>query len=275
MSAVAEIEAAVPAKVENAKPKWNMKIWGPLIALSMIGGIVGGVVGGLSGSAVKGTWKTNFGSYVTITDNAWYSASSWGKSVSDVKKISGGYVITQNSATDAYNPSKFVKNEYHSIEGGYAYCSTKYDAATQSEAESFDSSAVYIKTDEAKGCNGFPFTKLTKYENPLIGSWTDNYNQKIVISASEWKVGDSSPHKIEAYGDSWILMQNPADAAYNPSKWSLVQWHKKGNDWAWCTSVYDGASAKATLTKNTATIYDSSNAATGCNGFPHSISTKA
>ena len=40
MSAAAEIEAAVPAKVENAKPKWNMKIWGPLIALSMIGGIV-------------------------------------------------------------------------------------------------------------------------------------------------------------------------------------------------------------------------------------------
>lgn len=40
MSAAAEIEAAVPAKVANEKPKWNMKIWGPLIALSMIGGIV-------------------------------------------------------------------------------------------------------------------------------------------------------------------------------------------------------------------------------------------
>ena len=69
-------------------------------------------------------------------------------------------------------------------------------------------------------------------------------------------------------------MQNPADAEYNPSKWSLIQWHKSGNGYGYCTSVYDGASATAAFTKDTKTIYDGANAATGCNGFPHTILTK-
>ena len=238
-------------------------------------GAVVGVVFGAPGRVVKGTWKTNFGSYITITDGQWYTVSSWGKSANEVKKFTGGYVITQNAATDQYNPSKFVKNEYHTTDKGWAYCSSVYDAATLAAAESKDTSAIYIKSDSAKGCNGFGFTEMTAYANPLIGNWKTNYDQKITISATEWKVDDKTPSKIEAFGDNFLLYQNPADDQYNPSKWSLINWHKAGNDWAYCTTVFDGATSVAALTKDVSAIYDKTNAATGCNGFPFTISSPA
>ena len=42
-----------------------------------------------------------------------------------------------------------------------------------------------------------------------------------------------------------------------------------------CQTVYDGATEMGALTTATSAIYDATNAATGCNGFPHSIATKA
>ena len=242
--------------------------------LLLQGGVLGGIYG-RQNNVVKGTWKTNFGSYVTITDSTWYTVSSWGKSANDVKKITGGYVITQNAATDAYNPSKFVKNEYHTIATGWAYCSSVYDAATLAAAEAKDTSAIYKKDDKAKGCNGFGFTEMTAYANPLIGNWKTNFNEKIAISATEWKNGDKTASKIEAFGDGWILKQNPADDKWNPSKWQLINWHKVGNDYAYCTSVMSGATAAAALTTDVSSIYDKANSASGCNGFPHSIMSAA
>jgi len=258
--------------------KCNKMLWGALAAILIIGGALGAVVGvvlGAPGRVVKGTWKTNFGSYVTITDDKWYTVASWANSATDVKKFTGGYVITQNPPTDQYNPSKYVKNEYHTTANGWAYCSSVFDAATAEAAESKDTSAIYDKTNSAKGCNGFGFTEMTAYANPLIGNWKTNYDQKITISATEWKVGDKTPAKIEAYGDGFILYQNPADDQYNPNKWSLINWHKVGNDWAYCTSVFNGATAVAALTKDVSAIYDKTNAATGCNGFPFTISSPA
>ena len=162
--------------------------------------MIGGTIGNPS-NFVKGTYKSNFGSYITITDSSWYSGSSWGKSVSSVKKITGGYIITQNSATDAYNPSKFVKNEYHAATAPakMSYCSSKYDATTQAEAESFDTKDIYDKTNTATGCNGFSFTDLTPYTNPLIGSFKDNYGSTLVVSATEWKANDKTAHTVRRW----------------------------------------------------------------------------
>jgi len=275
MSSTAAMETTT-SKPEAKKP-CNKKLWGLLGFIACVGGTVGGVVGGLSAqkNVVKGTWKTNFGSHVTITDTTWYTVSSWGKSANDVKKITGGYVITQNAATDAFNPSKFVKNEYHTIATGWAYCSSVFDAATLAAAEAKDTTAIYKKDDKAKGCNGFGFTEMTAYANPLIGNWKTNFGEKIAISATEWKNGDNTASKIEAVGDGWILKQNPADDKWNPSKWQLINWHKVGNDYAYCTSVMSGATAAAALTTDVSTIYDKANAASGCNGFSHSIMSAA
>jgi hypothetical protein len=158
--------STMESTTKPAKKGWNMKIWGPLIVISIVGGTVGGVMGGIFGNPARpvlGIWKTNFGTYVSITGTKMCSVSGWGKGCNDVKKFAGGYFITQNSATDAYNPSKFVKNEYHTIPTGWAYCMSKYDAATLAEAEGFDTTTIYKKDDQKAGCNGFGHTQMTKH----------------------------------------------------------------------------------------------------------------
>ena len=79
------------------------------------------------------------------------------------------------------------------------------------------------------------------------------------------------------YGPNWALMQNAADAAYNPSLWSLMQWHTvgAGGGFGFCQSIYDGASANATLLADTSSIYNASHASGGCNGFGHTVATPA
>ena len=83
----------------------------------------------------------------------------------------------------------------------------------------------------------------------------------------------SSTYTIEAYTSNWILMQNPVDAAYNPSLWTKVEFHTVGSGFGYCMSVYNGASAPAALATDTSAIYNSSDASSGCNGFSHSVAS--
>merc|ERR1719240_26746 len=184
----------------------------------------------------------------------------------------------QNPSTDTYNPDKWSKVEYHALEdGGWGYCITVYNADSADAALSADTKEIYDATDADKGCNGFGHTTVTAYALPIEGEWTTDYDEQLSISSTAWtsksEHGDSS-YKIEAYGASFVLMQNPEDAAYNPGKWSKVEFHTVGNGFGYCFSVYDGGSATAALTKDSSKIYDASNGASGCNGFAHTIASK-
>jgi hypothetical protein len=92
-------------------------------------------------------------------------------------------------------------------------------------------------------------------------------------------------YKIEAWGAitspsaeylpaGWILMQNPADDKYNPSKWTKVHWHTVGSGIGYCMAIYDGETRASTLKKDLTGIYDHTDAAKGCSGFGHSIATR-
>jgi hypothetical protein len=274
-------------KVDSSKPapqsKLKKVLIGLLIFVACAGGAIGGVLGGIAGSGgmVKGTWKTNYGQYMTVTDGYWYTVSSWGKSATKISKLTGSYAITQNSADDAYNPSKWVKTEYHATADGWAFCSSVYDAETAAAAEGKDTATIYKSADAAAGCNGFPHSLVTPYAMPIAGNWKTNWDETLSISATECKGKGSGAdakefaYRIEAYGESFILMQNPADSEYNPSKWTLVEFKKSGSEFSYCMSVYDGANAVAALTKDTSSIYDAANSASGCNGFGHTVAKAA
>merc|ERR1712196_764934 len=94
----------------------------------------------------------------------------------------------------------------------------------------------------------------------------------IAITATTWTSG-SSVYNIELYTDAIIVMQNPADATYNPSKWTKVEWHASGSGFGYCQSVYDGETAAAALAADTSSIYDATDASAGCNGFSHSVAS--
>jgi len=261
-----------------AKPTKKVLIGLGIFCATCTGGIVGGLTGGLAPKKAQGTWFSNWGSAITVTPDYWYSSSSWGASVYKITTLTNDYVVMQNPADDAYNPSKWSRVQYHGTDDGWAYCTSVYDAETADDALKKDTTAVYDSSNADKGCNGFPHTLVTKLDLAIEGSWTTNWNEALTVSSTEWHIKSDtyeSKYKVEAWGKDFILMQNPKDDSYNPSKWSKVQFHKKGDGFGYCISVYDASTAAAALKKDTSSLYDAKDDAKGCNGFGHSVVTKA
>ena len=247
-----------------------------------------------------GRWVTNFGSDITITGDKWITVATYGVSVNSVSEMSDKYVIAQNATDDAYNPSKWRKEEYQWTDESkdeWSYCSSVYDAADEATAKGKDTtldndsngSADYDSTNQASGCNGFIHTAVTPLSAmPVAGTWTDNYGSTLTITEDKWiqgarrapwwisrsASGTASEYAITMYGAKFMVAQNGAANAYNPSKWTKMQFHMIGtNKFGYCQTVYDGATEMGALTTGTSAIYDASDAASGCNGFPHSIAT--
>jgi hypothetical protein len=283
---VASPPPSPPAKAVPKKTGCNVKLWVGLTVFVVVAAGLGLGLGlGLSaspGGMIRGHWKTNFGSYLTITDTHWLGVSSYGASTYTINHFTNSYVVMQNSAADSYNPSKFTKSEYHSTATGWAFCQSVYDGADAASTAAHDTSAIYDAADATKGCNNFPHTLVEPYVLPIVGSWKDNYGAEITITEDEYKtkstyngVTSESVYKILAFGANFLLMQNPADASYNPSKWTKQEFHMVGNDFGYCQSVYDGADAVTALEKDTTAVYLSANATHGCDGFPHSVASPA
>jgi len=118
------------------------------------------------------------------------------------------------------------------------------------------------------------------FDPRIQGQWVTNYGTSITMtpthmySVSSYGTSVSTINRM-VYGTdaSAIIMQNPADATFNPSLWTKLEYHMLNPGWGYCSSVYDGASAQATLDTDTTSVYDHTNANTGCNGFPHTTVT--
>lgn len=107
--------------------------------------------------AVAGTWRSNFDSVEVIDDERWGFAS-----IVEYDNAART-AITQNPADDMYNPSKFNKYVWTpiGIDGSFYYCTVDYGLLTA------DAARTTVKTADAndlngKGCQGFPWTKLTR-----------------------------------------------------------------------------------------------------------------
>ena len=188
-------------------------------------------------------------------------------------------IIMQNPADDAYNPSLWTKVEFHATSGGsYGYCMSVYTAPNESAAVAFYTSSIYNASDATTGCNGFSHSVIAPYSNPIAGSWLGNYGSQLTVTDSTWTSVASwgtSVYTILLYTSSMIIMQNPADDAYNPSLWTKVEYHgSSAAGFSYCMSVYNAPTYQAAISTATlGTVYNSSNAASGCNGFSHSIMT--
>jgi hypothetical protein len=272
---------AVPAKKSTCSA--TKVALGAVAGLAVSAGVALGVVFGLGlhlqedANPLAGHWLTNWNTHISVKGGAWYAVSSWGTSVYTIESHTDAYVIMQNPADDAYNPSLWSKVEYHWLDesaGTWAYCTSVFNGATAEEALATDTVGVYDATDQAAGCNGYPHTTVAPFALPIAGAWTTNWDESLQITEETYTNGDAA-YPVEAFGASYLLMQNPDDDAYNPSKWTKMEFHPLSADsYGFCLSVYDGADATAALTAATASIYNASDAGTGCNGFPHSIMTR-
>merc|ERR1711934_870654 len=152
-----------------------------------------------------------------------------------------------------------------------------YNGASAAAALVTDTSTIYNSSDASGGCNGFGHSVASPYSMPIAGTYLDNWGANVGITSSQWtsvsSSGSSSTYAIEMYTNNLIVMQNPATASYNPSLWTKVQFHTVGSGFGYCSSVYNGASAADALMADTSTIYNSSDASGGCNGFGHSVAS--
>ena len=184
-------------------------------------------------------------------------------------------------AEDTYNPSKYLKTEFHSLPGcGWGYCVSIFGLDNASQALLADTSELYDAANATHGCGGrFSHSLLTAYELPIRGTWATNFGATLTISNGAWEsvhaTWGTTIYRIEAYGDGWVLMQNSAEDLYYPSQYSKVEWHTSGSGFGYCISVYDGSDSVSALLEDTSAIYDAANATNGCNGFGHTFTSPA
>ena len=228
---------------------------------------------------IAGRWMDNFGTSFVINGTMWLQLASWGSSMYRVTQFTSTYAIMQNPANDAYNPSLWTKAEFHNLPGGsVGMCMTVYNAATEAAALAANTATVYNTSNPTSGCNGFGHTVMTRYTNPLAGSWTSDWGTAFTISDHVWHESSSwgsSTYTILGYTPTYLIVQNPSTDAYNPSLWSKIEFHNRvaSVGFRYCTTVYDAATWAAAYSTATTTIYNTSNAAAGCNGFGHTIAT--
>ncbi len=100
----------------------------------------------------------------------------------------------------------------------------------------------------------------------IIGSYTDNYTSDHEVSQTTWVTMGSTFH-ISQYSnaDDYLVAENDASNAYNPSQWSRFDWTTDGaGDLFYCQIVYDAADEDTALAASDA---DRGDLSSGCNSF--------
>lgn len=101
-------------------------------------------------------------------------------------------------------------------------------------------------------------------ELELVGEWSSIYGDE-TITATTW---GSAAVRAHDNGDNWAIVQNPADDAFNPSKFARYVWTERSNGRFWyCVEDYGLASLEA-AEGSTKKADRTSPATGGCGGFP-------
>jgi hypothetical protein len=108
-----------------------------------------------AGLEIIGTWKEGFGGELEITSTHWNSA------VIHAYDNDTNVVYTQSPCDSMYFPGAFSKYVYiEPTATSFYYCTVIYDAKTLADAKA--STKTADKDDLTTGCNGFPWSEVTK-----------------------------------------------------------------------------------------------------------------
>jgi len=186
-------------------------------------------------------------------------------------------------------------------------CKSVFSAGTAKLAINTDTSTIYNSSNAAGGCNTFGHTVMTTssaaalaapnalatvstwtaHKGPLThsvcsiglaGRWMGNFGTSFVINNTMWlEVGSSGSEShitVTKFTSTYAILHLPADDSWNPSKYAKAEFHSNGDGtYGMCKSVFSAGTAKLAINTDTSTIYNSSNAAGGCNGFGHTVMT--
>ncbi len=196
-----------------------------------------------------------------------FSSTTWINGISTYMptkiNTANRFMVALNGTNHPYNPSKYSRLDWvRDSSGQLYYCQTAFDKSTAAEAETVDTAD---NSDPANGgCSGFAWSKLTEVSE-IIGNYVDDYKTAHTISAGLWVNGQSNYTPIKLDADSrFLVAQNSANNAYNPSRYSRFDWTTNNGQLYYCQVAYDKATSSEAEAVDTA---DSSDLVAGCSGF--------
>ena len=105
----------------------------------------------------------------------------------------------------------------------------------------------------------------------VLGTFQDDYGERYDITKHYWAQLPHGKLLIERLDleHGFLIAQNDSANAYDPGKWSRIDWVKLEGmapwEWAFCLSAYDAPTADSALATR---IAQRDRPRTGCNGHP-------
>jgi len=189
----------------------------------------------------------------SITAGYWFNGKSYYRITKIDTTSNASFMVAQNGITNANNPSKYSRFDWHKVGTDLYYCQITSDQDDANTAGEVDTAS---RTNPASnGCGSSAWSKLTAF-NDVIGDFVDNSTYTHTISANQWINGNSTFSLIKNDIDNkFIIAQNSANNALSASKYSRFDWHKDGTDLYYCQIAYnkDSADDAEAVTKPTFT----------------------
>lgn len=205
------------------------------------------------------------GAYGSAFGDETITATKWGATTIVEFDNANNFAITQNTADDMFNPSKFNRIVWTepNDKGSFFYCFVDFGKDTAAEAK--QSTETADATDPANGgCGGFAWTALY-HPIEIEGRYHSNFGGVEIIDHERF----SFMTVIEFDNDAnYAITQSPADDMFNPNKFSKIVWTEKVDGRFFYCQVAFGEDTAAAAKSTTETADDSDPATTGCSGFP-------
>lgn len=210
---------------------------------------------------LEGLWATNFIYQDDVSSILWNAQAI--VSFSNQENVA----ITQNPPDDPWGPSLFSKLVWtEPVAGEFYYCFVDFGRATADEAAASENVAD-ASDPETSGCGPFSWTRAFPAIE-LNGNWVSDFGTE-VIDSFVWDAGFMKLDVV-AYdnGTNTAITQNPADDAWNPSKFNKVVWTEPTDGAFYYCIVAFGLDSDAAAWASEASADATDPATGGCGGFP-------
>jgi len=230
--------------------------------------------------ALIGEYVDDYDTTHTVSWDKWQQTSSYGESEFNILSYDNEvmYLVAQNAATNAYNPDLFSRFDWAVVEGGTYYCQTAYDAATAEDAAAVE--AADATNPAVSGCGQFAWTKLHDLADvpEIAGVYGDNWGSTThTILPGSWTQSfpddaDGNPvdplvFTVKQFNNEakYLIAQNGASNAYNPSLFSRFDWTEVEGTLYYCQTAYAAITEDVALATPAANATDP--ATSGCGDF--------
>jgi hypothetical protein len=115
--------------------------------------------------AIAGSYTDAFGGQHEIASDTWVQTGDFGSGPVTSTFLLTRYdndarwVVGQNDAANAFNPGKWSRFDWATVQAALYFCQTRYDAAD--EAEALAATPADATDPKTAGCGGFAWTALT------------------------------------------------------------------------------------------------------------------